>query len=238
MGKNLVQQARGKGSPTYRAPSFRYKGEAGFRGIENKSIKGMIIDLVKCPGHSAPLAEVKYEDGCSYYHLAPEGIKVGDSVECSPAAEVRAGNIMSLKNIPEGTFINNVENHPGDGGKFCRAAGTFAKILSKSGDYVNVQLPSKKEKELHTDCRACIGILAGGGAKEKPYLKAGKKCHAMRAKNKYYPHVSGLSQNAVDHPFGGSSSHSKGKPQTVPKNAPPGRKVGKLRASRTGRRKR
>ncbi len=233
-----MQQARGKGSLNYRAPSFRYHGRISFRGASETTVKGVIVDLVKCPGHSAPLAEVKYDDGQLCYLPAPEGIRVGDATYCGAESEVKNGNVMALRRIPEGTLINNIENSPGDGGKFCRAAGTFARVLVKAENYVTVQLPSKKEKQLHADCRACIGVLAGGGAKEKPLLKAGKHWHMKTARNKRYPTVSGVSQNAVDHPFGGSSSAHKGRPLTAPHNAPPGRKVGKIRARRTGRVKR
>ena len=99
-------------------------------------------------------------------------------------------------------------------------------------------LPSSKTKDFNPDCRACIGIIAGSGRKEKPFLKAGTKHHAMKARNKLYPSVSGTSQNAVDHPFGGSSSSVKGRPTQAPRNAPPGRKVGKIAPTRTGRKKR
>ena len=88
------------------------------------------------------------------------------------------------------------------------------------------------------DCRATIGVIAGSGRKEKPFLKAGTRHYAMKAKNKLYPQVSGTSMNSVDHPFGGSSSATKGRPTQSSRNAPPGRKVGKIAPKRTGRKKR
>ncbi len=238
MGKNLLQQARGHGGPTYRAPSFRYKGIAALKGLASQDeVRGKIIDIVKCPGHSSPLAEVQYTDGETCLILAPEGICVGDEVSCH-GTEVKQGNTLFLKDIPEGTLIYNIEQNPGDGGKFCRASGTAAKLLSKLPNGILVQLPSKKTKTFQHLCRANVGVLAGGGRKEKPFLKAGNKYHYMKARNKKYPHVSGISQNAVDHPFGGKSSKQKGRPLNTPRNAPPGRKVGLLRARRTGRKKR
>lgn len=238
MGKNLIQQARGKGSPTYRAPSFRYKGEACLKSLKKNTITGHIMDIVKCPGHSAPLFAVKYEDGELCLSLAPEGIRVGDQVSCGPEAEIKPGNTLPLGELLEGTLIHNIEAQPGDGGKFCRSSGGVGKIITKSAKGVLVQLPSKKHKLFLATCRACIGLLAGGGRKEKPFLKAGKKYHAMRAKNKLYPKISGVAQNAVDHPFGKTRSSKLGRPQTAPKHAPPGRKVGKIRARQTGRKKR
>ncbi len=234
MGKNLIQQKRGKGSHTYRAPSFRYYGSVSYPK-ESKDIEGRIVDFIGCPGHSAPLIQVKYNSGEEILMPAPEGVRIGDIVKSGMKIPIKPGNIMPLKNIPEGTLIYNIEAQPGDGGKFVRSAGTFAKVGSKMKDEVIVLLPSKKEKNFNPECRASIGILAAGGRKEKPFLKAGNKYHAMRAKNKLYPTVSGVSMNAVCHPFGGSSSHVKGRPTQASRNAPPGRKVGKIAPRRTGR---
>ena len=145
---------------------------------------------------------------------------------------------MPLKDIPEGTLIFNIESQPGDGGKFVRSSGSFAKIVSKLDKYAIVQFPSKKQKRFNPNCRACIGTIAGGGRLEKPLLKAGVKYYKMRAKNKLWPKVSGGAQNAVDHPFGTSRSSRKSKARPAPRGAPPGRKVGMLASKRTGKKKR
>ena len=151
---------------------------------------------------------------------------------------IKAGNTTMLKNIPEGTMIYNIESSPGDGGKFVRTSGGFAKIITKMKDKVVVLLPSSHEREFRPECRANIGIIAGSGRTEKPFLKAGTRHHAMAARGKFYPSVSGTSMNAVAHPFGGRSSAHKGRPTQAPRNAPPGRKVGKIAPRRTGRTKR
>jgi len=234
MGKNLIQQARGKGGPTYRAPSFRYKGQAKYF---NKETNGEIVDIIKCQGHSAPLIKIRYDEGDYGLMIAPEEVRVGDKIIINNKAPIKNGNTLQLKNIPLGTSIYNIERTPGDGGKFVRTAGSFAKIVGKTKKKIVVELPSKKHIELDDECRATIGTIAGSGRKEKPFLKAGKKYYAMKAKNKLYPRVCGTSMNAVDHPFGGSRSSRKGRPTIAPKNAPPGRKVGKLRPKRTGKRK-
>lgn len=238
MGKRIIAQARGKGSPTYRAPSFRYKGYAGHKILSDSAVSGKIADFVKCSGHSAPLARIKYEDGENVFMLAAEGLKVGDIVSCGHGAEVKAGNTMSLEEVPEGTLVYNIEGSPGDGGKFCRASGTFARVVSKKAGNVVVEFPSKKQRVFQKGCRASIGIIAGGGRKEKPFLKAGRKYHAMKAKNKLWPIVCGQSMNAVDHPHGGTTSSKKKYSYTVSRNAPPGAKVGAISAKRTGRKKR
>lgn len=236
MGKNLIQQARGKGSPTYRSPSFRFKGSTEFPRVapEGKTVEGTIIDLISCQGHTAPLMKIKYDDNQECLIGACEGIKVGDKIYAGPEAPIAPGSIMPLKNIPEGTLIYNIEIKPGDGGRICRTSGTFGRLLARLSDKVIVQLPSKKEKELIPECRATIGKIAGGGRLDKPFYKAGRLYHKMRATNKRYPRIGGTSQNAVDHPFGGKRSSHKGKPTIAPKHAPPGRKVGKIRPRRTG----
>jgi large subunit ribosomal protein L2 len=235
MGKNLVQQARGKGSPRYKAPSFRYKGDARFGKL--KEGVGKITDIFTSQGHS-PLMKIICKDGEEILIQAPEGIHVGQEIAIGKNAEPKTGNIIPLKDIPEGSLIFNIEMKPGDGGKLVRSCGTSARIVSKTKDKVSVLLPSNKTKVFHINCRAMIGTVAAGGIKEKPFLKAGNKFHAMKAKNKLYPHVCGVSMNSVDHPFGGKSSNTKGRPTQSSRNAPPGRKVGKIAPKRTGRKKR
>lgn len=239
MGKNLIQQKRGKGSPRYRAPSFRYKGTVVFaRGEEGKSISASITEILHSSGHSSPLMELEYSNGENSMLQAPEGVKVGDKIEMGKDVEIKAGHILPLKSIPEGTSVYNIESNPGDGGKFARTSGAFAKIITKMQNGIVVQLPSNKRRTFLPDCRAAIGIIAGSGRTEKPFLKAGNRFYAMQAKNKLWPQVSGTSMNSLSHPFGGSSSHAKGIPTQSSRNDPPGRKVGKIAPKRTGRHKR
>jgi len=164
-------------------------------------------------------------------------LRVGSTVEVGEETPNNHGDTATLKNIPEGTLIYNIEQNPGDGGKFVRSSGTFARVATKLQDTVVVLLPSKKQKTFRADCRATIGIVSGGGRPDKPFVKAGNKYFKMKAKNKLYPSISGTSQNAVDHPFGGSSSGHKGKPTVTSRNAPPGRKVGKISPKRTGKKR-
>lgn len=240
MGKNLIQQRRGRGSLTYRSPSHRFLGEVKHYQLESS---GIVTDLLHCAGHSAPLMEVSYLTGEKALAFAPEGIKVGAEItifgqESQIETEnLKEGNVLQLKDIPEGTLIHNLEIRPGDGGKMVRASGTFAKVVSKEGGMIRIKLPSRKEKDFLPECKASLGIVSGAGRTEKPFLKAGRHYMKMRAKNKLYPHVCGISMNAVDHPFGGKCSHIKGRPTQSPRSAPPGRKVGKIAPRRTGRKK-
>ncbi|MCF7866511.1 50S ribosomal protein L2 [Candidatus Woesearchaeota archaeon] len=232
MGKNLIQQRRGKGSGRFRKPTFRFKGDIKMLHKESYIVK----DLVRCAGHSAPLIEAKYDDGSTSLLIAAEGISVGDTFKINNG-EVKIGNIMSLKNIPEGTSVFCIEGRPGDGGKFVRGSGTSAKVVAKNKDAITILLPSKKQKIFHPECRAMIGVASGAGRPDKPLLKAGKKHHIAKSKNQYYPIVSGSAMNAVAHPFGNKRSLRKSKAKPTSRNAPPGRKVGMIAARRTGRRK-
>jgi large subunit ribosomal protein L2 len=109
-------------------------------------------------------------------------------------------------------------------------------IISKDKDSCVVQFPSKKTKTLHAGCRAVMGVPAGSGRLEKPWVKAGNRWITMHRRGKLYPRTSANAMNAVDHPFGGSYS-GVNKPKTVSRNAPPGRKVGTVAARRTGRKR-
>lgn len=237
MGKNLIQQARGTGSPRYRSPSFRFVTDGRLKSLRAELVAGKIIDILHCPGHSAPIIKVEYADNEICLMIAPEGIRVGDTISAGPGAEPETGNIMMLQEIPDGAMIFNIESQPGDGGKFCRTSGNAARISAKSGNYATIIMPSKKQKTINLKCRAMIGIVAGGGRQEKPFLKAGVMHHKKKAKNKLYPRTGGSKMNAVDHPFGNKRSARKAKQKPVSRFAPPGRKVGKLAARRTGRRK-
>ncbi|MFH1212362.1 MAG: 50S ribosomal protein L2 [Candidatus Woesearchaeota archaeon] len=233
MGKSLTQQKRGKGSPAYTAPSFKYVADAKL--LQKSGYR--ILDMIICRGHSAPLAEIMYNDNSKGHIIAAEGMKVGNEYIVGADAPIALGNSLPLGNIPEGTLVYNIEACRGDGGKYIRTSGGAGRIVNRTPEGVIVLMPSKKSKTFNPSCYAIIGIVAGGERKEKPFVKAGNKYYKMKARNKYWPIVSGVSRNAVDHPFGGSRTSKKGKPTIAPKNAPPGRKVGKIRPRRTGRKK-
>jgi len=234
MGKNLTQQARGKGGPSFTAPSFRYLGEAR---VKHGVSSAQVLDIVKSQGQLAPLLSVKYNDGTDGYMIAAEGVHVGQTLLVGESAPVELGNTLQLKDVPEGTTVFNIEGSPGDGGKYCRTTGTFGKVVAKTDKVISILLPSRKIKEFHINCRATLGIVAGAGRKDKPFLKAGTMAFYRNARKKRYPHMSGSAQNAVDHPFGNKRSSRKSKARPAPKNAPPGRNVGYIRPSRTGQSK-
>ncbi|MDY6985857.1 MAG: 50S ribosomal protein L2 [Candidatus Thermoplasmatota archaeon] len=228
MGKRLIVQRRGKGS-IYRAPSHRYVADVRYPAIEGK---GVVKELMNDPARTAPLARVEFPEGI-YEFIAPEGIGVGDEFI---AGELSRYSVLKLRDVPEGSAIFNIEVNPLDGGKLIRSAGTYALLVSKDERSATIKLPSGKFKQVSIDCRATTGIAAGGGRKEKPVLKAGKKKKVIKNKPKVFPKVRGVAKNPVDHPFGGGAHQHPGKPKTPGRNASPGRKIGSVAAKRTGKR--
>ncbi|MCG2891450.1 MAG: 50S ribosomal protein L2 [Acidilobus sp.] len=238
MGKSLRQQRAGKGSPTFRNPDHIHPGPAKYPPLSDKTLEGVVKELVHDPGRYVPLARVVLADGTEFLMPAAEGTYVGQRIKVGPDAEPSFGNVLPLSKIPEGTPVFNLELRPGDGGKIARSSGSYAIVLSKTDSKVKVLLPSKKEKELDGRCRATIGVPAGAGRLEKPLLKAGASFYKYRVKGTKWPTVRGVAMNAANHPFGGGSHQHEGRPTTVARNTPPGRKVGHIAARRTGRKKR
>ncbi|MEM5830372.1 MAG: 50S ribosomal protein L2 [Candidatus Aenigmatarchaeota archaeon] len=211
MGKRPIIRARGKGGPRYRAPSHRFFCDYTYPAIFDK-IYGKVIDIIHTVERTAPIAIVKLDNGQTFYQIAPDGIKTGDIISFN--GEPTIGSVLMLKDIPDGSKIYGIELFPGSGPKLCRAAGSAAILIGKSEKFAKVQLPSGKVVELDLRCRASIGVPAGYGRHEKPFLKAGKKYHAMKARNKKWPMVSPTKMNAVDHPWGGKSKRPKVSKQT------------------------
>ncbi|MEM1535164.1 MAG: 50S ribosomal protein L2 [Candidatus Pacearchaeota archaeon] len=230
MGKRIIQRKRGRGTPVYRVRRKAFSIKVGYPPIEGK---GQIIDIIHNAGHNTPLAKVKINDEV-FFIPAPLYSYVGQPIEIGKDARPEPGNILPLSAIPVGTDIFAIELLPNDGGKLVRASS--AKLVKKEKDKAIVLLPSKKEKELSLAARAIIGIPAGIGRVEKPFVKAGNKWHKMVARGKLYPRTSAVKMNAYDHPFGsGRGKHKKAK--IAHWNAPPGAKVGLIRPRRTGRKK-
>lgn len=235
MGKRLIQQRRGRINTKFNAPSHRFKGRIKY-SQKFEETEGLVIDIFHDPGRTAPIAKVKLKNNKIVSMLAPEGIKNGDKIKFTDRKdEIVAGNVLPLGKIPEGAPIYNIELSSGDGGKLVRAGGSNATVVSHSRKKTVVQLPSGQFKTIDSLCRATIGIAAGGGRKDKPFLKAGKKYYSYKKRGKQYPIVRGVAMCAVSHPHGGGGHQHVGKPSTVKRGAPPGRKVGSLSAKRTGR---
>jgi large subunit ribosomal protein L2 len=235
MGHRITTQSRGKGGPTYRAPSHRYKAELKHIGDHTQTITGTVIDIEHDPARNAPIALVKLESGSKVYMLVTEGLGIGETIFWGSVGEVKNGNTLTLQNIPNGTYICNIEARPNDGGKFVRASGVQAVVVDKISDRVGIKMPSGKTKWFNHRCRATIGIVAGGGRVDKPFVKAGNKYHKMQNTASNWPRVRGVAMNVIDHPFGGGGHQHPGRPKTIARGTSPGRTVGHVAARRTGK---
>ena len=239
MGKRILAQRKGYGHLWSRSPSHRHVGKVKYRPFKKKEnlLKFKVIEFIHSPGRGAPIARIKYDDGEKSLWLPPEGIYEEQEFIQSKTGydqEVKVGNILPLKKIPIGTLIFNIEGTPQDGGKFARASGVAAIVRDKSGKNVEVLFRSKKTKWFNENCLCTVGVVAGGGRTDKPFLKAGNKFHYVTSKAKKWPVVRGVTMNASSHPYGGGAKQSPHKPTTTSRNAPPGRKVGQIAARRTG----
>ncbi len=238
MGKRILQRRRGKAGIQFRAPSkgkiapVRYpKADAESQGV------GKVTAILDERGRSAPLAQIQYGDNRYTYLPAVAGMSVGGEVTLGPTAAPVQGNVLPLARVPEGTRVCNVELRPGDGGKLVRASGTSAILFSKANGKAILKLPSGKNILISDGCRATIGEVAGGGRREKPFLTAGARHHAMRASGRVYPRMRGIAMAVVYHPFGGGRHQHPGKSTSTSRNAPPGRKVGLIAPRKTGRKR-
>jgi large subunit ribosomal protein L2 len=227
MGKRIIVRARGHGGPRYLSPGHRFVSPATYRFT-----KAVVVDIVHDPCRDEPLAKLKTEQDYQYI-IAAEGMKVGDIVD--KEGEVRSGNVLPLHKIPKGATIFAIENYPGSGPKLCCAAGSRSIIIANDPGRIIIQMPSKEFKTFNPNCLATVGISAGGGRHDKPFVKAGQMYLLAQTRNKIWQKSSAVKQNPVDHPFGG---HTKpGTPKTVSRLMPPGAKVGSISARRSGLKK-
>ncbi len=232
MGKRIIQQRRGRGGHTYKVREKASRVRPGYL----YDLKGEFkcVKLTSSVGHSVPVAKFMNKEGVIFSNFAVDLLYVGQTVKVGGN---NAGDIAKIGDLKNGTEIFNLEHNPGDGGKFVRSGGSAGVVMAKEGDVVKVMMPSKRIKKFKVNARATIGRAAGDGRVSKPVLKAGKKFYIMKMKSKLWPIVSAVKMNAIDHPFG-SGRGKRVKSKIAKRNASPGKKVGHIRPSRTGRKKR
>lgn len=157
------------------------------------------------PNRSARIALLHYVDGEKRYILAPLNLRVGDTVESGPNADIKPGNSLPLNNIPLGTQIHNIELRVGKGGQIVRSAGTYAQLMAKEDRYALIKLPSSEVRMVLLNCKATIGQLGNVVHENVSLGKAGRKRWLGRR-----PKVRGVAMNPVDHPMGGGEGRSSG----------------------------
>lgn len=155
------------------------------------------------PNRSANIALLHYADGAKAYIVAPNNLKVGDTVISGSGIDIKVGNSLPLKDIPVGSLIHNIEMRPGKGGQLVRSAGTVAQLMAKEGAYAHVRLPSGEVRLIHINCRATIGQVGNLDYENQSLGKAGRKrWMGMR------PSVRGSVMNPNDHPHGGGEGRA------------------------------
>ncbi len=224
------------GRNSYGRKTSRHRGGAHkrqYRIIDFKRIKdGMsakVASIEYDPNRTCRIALLHYEDGTKAYILAPKGLEVGQRVESGQGADIKPGNALSLRYIPVGTTVHNVELRPGQGGKMARSAGTAVQLVAKDGDFATLRMPSTEMRRVLLDCRATVGEV---GNAEHELIKIGKA-----GRNRWKgvrPQTRGVAMNPVDHPLGGGEGKtSGGRPAVSPWGKPEGRTRDKNKPSQS-----
>ena len=192
--RSLVETLKkNSGRNSYGRITVRHRG-----GGNKTEMTAEVLRLEYDPNRSAFIALVKYEDGELRYILAPNGLKAGDKVVSSAAADIKPGNCLPIANIPVGTVIHNVEMHPGKGAQLVRSAGAYAQLMAKEGENAQIRMPSGEVRIIRTNCTACIGQVGNLEHENVQIGKAGRKRHMG-----WRPTVRGSVMNPCDHPHGG-----------------------------------
>ena len=212
--KSLVTGSIGKsgGRNNDGRMTMRYMGgghKQKYRIIDFKRDKHDVPATVKTieydPNRTARIALLFYADGEKRYMIAPEGLKVGDTVVAGKNATPNVGNAMFLSDVPLGTVIHNIELHPGKGGAIARGAGTYAQLNARDGRYAIIKMPSGETRMILITRMATIGAVSNGELSLVVSGKAGRSRWLGRR-----PRVRGVVMNPVDHPMGGGEGRNSG----------------------------
>ena len=209
--RSLVETLKkNAGRNSYGHITVRHRGGGNKRKYRVIDFKRQKLDMPATvqrieydPNRSAFIALIKYEDETLSYILAPYGLKAGDKVVSSAAADIKPGNCLPIANIPVGTVIHNVELQPGHGAQLVRSAGTAAQLMAKEGELAQVRLPSGEVRYVRMNCTACIGQVGNLDHENVHIGKAGRTRHmGIR------PTVRGSVMNPNDHPHGGGEGRA------------------------------
>jgi large subunit ribosomal protein L2 len=172
---------------------------------DKENIPAKVASIEYDPNRTTFIALLNYVDGEKRYILAPQGLKVGDTVMTSSEPPYKAGYCMRLKDMPLGSVIHNIELYPDRGGKLVRSAGLSAQLQARSNGYATIRMPSGETRLIKDSCRATFGVLSNAEHNLRVDAKAGR----TRWKG-FRPTVRGTAMNPVDHPHGGGEGKSKG----------------------------
>jgi len=172
---------------------------------QKDGIPAKVVGIEYDPNRSARIALLSYSDGEKRYIISPAKLNVGDVLFSGENADIRIGNCLPLKDIPEGTLIHNVEMRPGKGAQIARSAGGSVQLMAKEGEYVNLKFKSGEVRLIHKNCRATIGTVGNADHENVSIGKAGRVRWMGRR-----PRVRAVAMNPVDHPMGGGEGRSSG----------------------------
>ena len=193
-GRITVRHRGGGNRRKYRVVDFKR---------DKADMKATVLTLEYDPNRTAHIALIQYEDGEKRYIIAPNGLKVGDTVVSGASADIKPGNALPMMNIPTGTFIHNIELYPGKGAQLARSAGVMAQLMAKENGMALVRLPSGELRNIPEICIATIGQVGNIDAENVNYGKAGRRRHMG-----WRPTVRGSVMNPCDHPHGGGEGKS------------------------------
>lgn len=206
----LAPLKKHSGRNSYGRITVRHRGGGNrrkYRIIDFKrqkfGVEGKVVTLEYDPNRSAFIALIEYTDGEKAYIIAPNGLKVGDTVVAGPDADIKPGNALPLKNIPVGTFIHNIELYPGRGAQLARSAGNMAQLMAKENGMALLRLPSTELRNVPEGCMATIGQVSNTDHENVKIGKAGRKRNMG-----WRPTVRGSVMNPNDHPHGGGEGKS------------------------------
>ena len=211
--KSLLEPKKSKGGRNNQGRlTTRHQGgghKQMYRKVDFKRTKddipAKVASIEYDPNRTANIALINYADGEKSYILAPQGLKVGDTVISGENVDIITGNSLPLANIPLGTIVHNVELRPAVGGQMGRSAGAAIQLMAKEGKYAILRMPSGEMRMVLAKCRATIGQVGNLDYMNSSLGKAGKKRYLG-----FRPHVRGVVQNPVDHPMGGGEGRSSG----------------------------
>lgn len=172
---------------------------------EKFGVPATVFSIEYDPNRTCRIALLHYSDGEKRYILAPEGLKVGDTVMSGTGSEIKAGNALPIKEIPLGSFIHNVEMKPGKGGQIGRSAGAAIQLMAREGNMATLRLPSGEIRMVRTDCIATYGAVGNAEHINISLGKAGRNRWLGKR-----PHPRGVAMNPVDHPMGGGEGKTSG----------------------------
>lgn len=227
-----VRKNGGRNAQGITCTRFRGGGhKRRYRIVDYRRNKDGIVARVSAieydPGRSARLALLTYADGEKRYILCPDKVEVGQTLLSGNEVEVRVGNSLPLRNIPQGITVHAIESYPGSGAKIARAAGAVVQLMAKEGEYAHLLMPSGEIRRIHLNCRATVGQVGNLDHQNIRLGKAGRMRYLGRK-----PHNRGSAMNPIDHPMGGGEGRTGGggRPQVGPTGVLS--KGGKTRAKR------